>query len=160
MRFAILVALIALVPASVAYGHGGITILDEAGNDYSARVLASNADEGIDLTTYLVRQDLGEPDASANVEITLGTPDGERTVTAKPVSGAYEAIVPGTGDEWRDWNVEVEISGVAGDATFSAEPTGESPVPVVTLALISAVLLLAGGGFVLRMRRRRNEETG
>lgn len=151
-RSALLALALVLALATPAWAHGGVQVISARDGAYAVTVRAAAAQGGVDLTTYLVRQDLGEPDLAARVTLTLDTPQGVKTVTPEVVGDGYETIVPGKPDAWRDWTIQADVRGAAGTASVQAEPIGEDGAIPGWVLPAGAVVVLALGVWAVRRR--------
>ena len=154
---ALAAAALLLAPAA-AWAHGGVQVVSKTQGAYAVTVRAAPTQGGVDLTTYLVRQDLGEPDLTAQVELTLDTPQGTRTVTPEVVGDGYETIVPGKTDAWRHWGIRADVRGSAGTSTVQGAAIGEDGGAPGWLLPATTVVVLALGGFVVARRRASGEQ--
>jgi hypothetical protein len=147
----------ALAGPATAGAHGGASVVQGSNGGYAVTVLASASGGGVDLTAYPVRRDLGEPDPAARVELAIDDGSSVRRVAAPHVGDGYEAIVAGSAQDARTWQITATVDGPAGHAVVRGTPPAQVGAggPPTGLIAVSVVLLAALGGLVVLVRRRR-----
>jgi hypothetical protein len=154
--------LLGMCAVPVAAGaHGGFQVAAGTDGPYAVVVRARPYAEGgrwyVDLTSYVVRQSIGEPDLTPSLALRLTGPDGAHQIRPRVVGDGYEAIVPvGDADAWRQWRIDATVRGDDGTSRITGGPVGEPPGAPgwVPWAGAGTVALLLVGGVWMRRRRR------
>ncbi|MDQ8046465.1 MAG: hypothetical protein AAGC46_09430 [Solirubrobacteraceae bacterium] len=150
---------VALGLPAAATAHGGYQMVAATKGPYSVTVRARPFMDGqtskIDVTSYVVRQDIGESDLNAKLELQLKGPHGTLRFSPPVVGDGYEEIVADPKNEWRYWTVTARVSGAAGETIITGGPVGAPPGAPTWLIPASAVVIVVAGGFYVAGRRRR-----
>lgn len=155
----LIVVLVALLAPAAARAHGGYQMMAVTKGAYSVTVRARPYMDGgaskVDVTSYVVRQDIGESDLSAAIRLRLSGPDGTVNLVPKVVGDGYESIVNAGQTAWRHWTVTAKVTGAAGTTTVTGGPVGDPPGAPGWLVPASVVVVVIAGGLLVVGRRRR-----
>jgi hypothetical protein len=156
---AAVLATLALLAPAPASAHGGYQMMAVTNGAYSVTVRARPFMVGkqskVDVTSYVVRQDIGESDLNAKVQLRLSGPDGTLNLTPPLVGDGYEAIINAGQTAWRHWTIVAHVTGAAGSSTVSGGPVGDPPgAPLWLIPASVVVVAIAAVLFVLGRRRR------